>query len=77
MVFNPSRGSSAISSRLSHGTRRMPGDGSSADVPAEVPKNVNETNEEDRVTLRFSKLTENAFTPTRGSSGAAGFDLYR
>lgn len=55
----------------------MPGDGSSADVPAEVPKNINETNEEDRVTLRFSKLTENAFTPTRGSSGAAGFDLYR
>ena len=27
--------------------------------------------------LRFAKLTENAFTPTRGSKLAAGYDLYR
>ena len=28
------------------------------------------------IILRFVKLTENAQTPTRGSSGAAGLDLY-
>ena len=28
-------------------------------------------------TLRFAKLSENAYTPTRGSKQAAGFDLYR
>ncbi|KAK7496912.1 hypothetical protein BaRGS_00011892 [Batillaria attramentaria] len=28
------------------------------------------------VTLRFAKLTQNAFTPTRGSEKAAGYDLY-
>ncbi len=27
--------------------------------------------------LRYAKLTENAFQPTRGSKQAAGFDLYR
>jgi dUTP pyrophosphatase len=26
--------------------------------------------------LKFAKLTENAFTPTRGSPKAAGLDLY-
>jgi len=30
----------------------------------------------ERVKLRFAKLTENAFIPTRGSAQAAGFDLY-
>jgi dUTP pyrophosphatase len=34
------------------------------------------SNENRTVTLRFSKLTENAFTPTRGSAHAAGYDLY-
>jgi hypothetical protein len=29
------------------------------------------------VQLRFAKLTENAFTPTRGSALAAGYDLCR
>lgn len=53
------------------------GDGSDEGVSAKVPKIVNEANDGDRVTLRFSKLTENAFAPTRGSSGAAGYDLYR
>ena len=27
--------------------------------------------------LRFVKLTENAYAPTKGSPDAAGFDLYR
>ena len=27
--------------------------------------------------LKFAKLSENAFAPTRGSRLAAGFDLYR
>ena len=31
----------------------------------------------DSVVLRFAKLTEHAFTPTRGSKLAAGYDLYR
>jgi len=29
------------------------------------------------VELRFAKLTENAFAPSRGSKLAAGFDLHR
>lgn len=33
--------------------------------------------EEQRTVLRFAKLSENATTPTRGSSKAAGYDLYR
>ena len=28
-------------------------------------------------TLKFAKLSDNAYTPTRGSKQAAGFDLYR
>lgn len=31
----------------------------------------------ERCTLRFAKLTENAFAPTKGSAFAAGFDLKR
>lgn len=29
------------------------------------------------IVLRFAKLTKKAFTPTRGSKLAAGYDLYR
>ena len=32
---------------------------------------------EAQVRLQFAKLTPNAFTPTRGSALAAGFDLHR
>lgn len=32
--------------------------------------------EEQQEVLRFVKLTENAYTPTKGTSDAAGFDLY-
>uniref|UniRef100_A0A3P9JSA7 Deoxyuridine 5'-triphosphate nucleotidohydrolase n=1 Tax=Oryzias latipes TaxID=8090 RepID=A0A3P9JSA7_ORYLA len=32
--------------------------------------------EEQRTVLRFAKLSENATTPTRGSTKAAGYDLY-
>nr|XP_057945475.1 deoxyuridine 5'-triphosphate nucleotidohydrolase, mitochondrial isoform X2 [Doryrhamphus excisus] len=31
---------------------------------------------EERAVLRFAKLTEHATTPTRGSTKAAGYDLY-
>lgn len=31
----------------------------------------------ERCTLRFAKLTENAFAPVKGSAFAAGFDLRR
>lgn len=43
---------------------------------AKVAKMDNEVFEVTPV-LNFAKLTENAFTPTRGSEKAAGFDLYR
>ena len=29
------------------------------------------------ISLRFAKLTDKAYTPTRGSKLAAGYDLYR
>lgn len=32
---------------------------------------------EERAVLRFAKLSEHATRPTRGSSRAAGYDLYR
>ena len=32
---------------------------------------------EDQVTLKFAKLTEHAYTPTRGTERSAGYDLYR
>ena len=32
--------------------------------------------EEQQEVLRFVKLTENAYTPTKGTQDAAGFDLY-
>lgn len=65
-----------INSRFLHESRRMSANGVCEDVPAKVPKITNGTNEKNRVILRFSKLTENAFTPTRGSSEAAGYDLH-
>lgn len=33
--------------------------------------------EQDRPVLKFAKLSEHATTPSRGSSKAAGYDLYR
>jgi len=57
---------------------RMPtiqnGDGVSHSVSTE---SGNRRSAGDKVTLRFAKLTENAFAPTRGSAQAAGFDLCR
>lgn len=32
---------------------------------------------EERPVLRFAKISENARTPTKGSTKAAGYDLYR
>lgn len=48
-------------------------------VPANVQEieTANKMKSGDGVELLFSKLTENAFTPTRGSAFAAGHDLYR
>ncbi|XP_072258501.1 deoxyuridine 5'-triphosphate nucleotidohydrolase, mitochondrial isoform X2 [Pyxicephalus adspersus] len=42
--------------------------------PAKRPKEDEDVSE--KTVLRFAKLSENAFTPTRGSSRAAGYDLY-
>lgn len=33
--------------------------------------------EEPTALLRFTKLSENAFAPSKGSARAAGYDLYR
>lgn len=41
--------------------------------PAKKPKIM----PTDEVVLEFAKLSENAYTPTRGSKYAAGYDLYR
>lgn len=32
---------------------------------------------EEQEVLRFVKLTENAYAPTKATADAAGFDLYR
>ncbi|MEE6503112.1 hypothetical protein FKM82_004740 [Ascaphus truei] len=43
----------------------------------EVPTSPAKRPKEDPATvLRFAKLSDNAFTPTRGSAKAAGYDLY-
>ena len=49
----------------------------SSSEPASKKLRTNGTMPLDSVILRFAKLTENAFTPTRGSKLAAGYDLYR
>lgn len=33
--------------------------------------------ESEKVILKFAKLSDNAFAPTKGSKLAAGYDLYR
>jgi dUTP pyrophosphatase len=53
----------------------------SQDVPSvetlRVPATLNVPNEGSIFsTLKFVRLSENAFTPTKGSANAAGFDLY-
>ena len=45
--------------------------------PAKIAKlELSEANNA-AVKLKFAKLSDKAFTPTRGSKQAAGFDLYR
>ncbi|XP_073474770.1 deoxyuridine 5'-triphosphate nucleotidohydrolase, mitochondrial isoform X2 [Aquarana catesbeiana] len=45
--------------------------------PAKRPKEeCSYVSDRSRPVLRFSKLSENATTPTRGSAQAAGYDLY-
>ncbi|XP_043933559.1 deoxyuridine 5'-triphosphate nucleotidohydrolase, mitochondrial isoform X2 [Protopterus annectens] len=39
-------------------------------------KRAKEESAPEKVILKFKKLSENAYTPTRGSSKAAGYDLY-
>ncbi|XP_018426552.1 PREDICTED: deoxyuridine 5'-triphosphate nucleotidohydrolase, mitochondrial [Nanorana parkeri] len=43
--------------------------------PAKRPKE-DDVRERSGPVLRFAKLSENAYTPTRGSARAAGYDLY-
>ncbi|XP_026234815.1 deoxyuridine 5'-triphosphate nucleotidohydrolase, mitochondrial isoform X1 [Anabas testudineus] len=49
--------------------------GASAVSPSKRPRTETAPAEQ-RAVLRFAKLSENATTPTRGSSKAAGYDLY-
>ncbi|XP_022542741.2 deoxyuridine 5'-triphosphate nucleotidohydrolase, mitochondrial [Astyanax mexicanus] len=67
--------SSCSSHSSSHtGTEKMPcSDGTEASAAAVSPAKKSRIEEG---VLRFAKLTENATTPTRGSSKAAGYDLY-
>ncbi|CAL1603513.1 unnamed protein product [Knipowitschia caucasica] len=46
------------------------------DASAISPSKKARLQQEDRVVLRFAKLSEHATTPTRGSAKAAGYDLY-
>lgn len=48
----------------------------SAISPSKRPR-TETTAAEQRPVLKFAKLSEYATTPTRGSSKAAGYDLYR
>lgn len=48
------------------------------DKVAEMPPTkIAKIENEGSVVMKFAKLTDNAYTPTRGSKSAAGFDLYR
>lgn len=48
------------------------------DVSALSPsKRLKTESERETPVLRFAKLSEHAITPTRGSTKAAGYDLYR
>ncbi|KAM8893687.1 deoxyuridine 5'-triphosphate nucleotidohydrolase, mitochondrial isoform 2-T2 [Spinachia spinachia] len=46
------------------------------DAAATSPSKTETRHAEDRAVLRFAKLSEHATTPTRGSTKAAGYDLY-
>lgn len=48
----------------------------SAVSPSKRPRTETKPADE-RPILKFAKLSEHATTPTRGSSKAAGYDLYR
>ena len=56
-------------------TQKMPTAGETQDCP--VTKAPRLADVEKPVVLKFSKLTDVAFTPTKGSTQAAGYDLYR
>ncbi|XP_041034351.1 deoxyuridine 5'-triphosphate nucleotidohydrolase, mitochondrial-like isoform X2 [Carcharodon carcharias] len=44
--------------------------------PAKRPRTEEKPRGEEKLRLRFARLSENAHPPTRGSERAAGFDLY-
>ena len=56
-------------------TQKMPTAGETENCP--VTKAPRLADVEKPVVLKFSKLTDVAFTPTKGSKLAAGYDLYR
>nr|XP_051678366.1 deoxyuridine 5'-triphosphate nucleotidohydrolase, mitochondrial isoform X2 [Oryctolagus cuniculus] len=60
---------------LSSATRRSRGC-SGAKAPAISPSKRARAAEEGTMRLRFSRLSEHATAPTRGSARAAGYDLY-
>lgn len=42
-----------------------------------LPLKRNKCNDEETLYLKVKKLSENGYAPTRGSTEAAGYDLYR
>ena len=42
-----------------------------------LPPKRNKYDEEANLCLQVKKLSENSYVPTRGSTEAAGYDLYR
>jgi len=66
----------ALRSVLLKTFRRMP-ESKKLKLAGEMSTSSGESDAEgESITLKFAKLTDNAFAPTRGSEQAAGFDLY-
>ncbi|XP_058521871.1 deoxyuridine 5'-triphosphate nucleotidohydrolase, mitochondrial isoform X1 [Ochotona princeps] len=71
----PPVGPAAQPRLLSSSTRRSRGC-SRAEIPAVSPSKRARPAEEGMLRLRFTRLSEHATAPTRGSARAAGYDLY-
>lgn len=67
---------SPISSRFCYRLRRHAAMPCSEEAPAISPSKRARAAEEGTMRLRFSRLSEHATAPTRGSARAAGYDLY-
>ena len=63
------------SKAFSRSTNNMPQ--SLVEMPSPKKMKSEQVKTEEIPVLKFAKLSESAYTPTRGSKLAAGYDLYR